>query len=105
MASAYYRAGVFSSVEAAAAAFNALIDPIVNELRRGGRPDTSCDEVGIVGNSWHPRVIDRAVHEAGYSRRLLSPNDDLRVALEHGTFIVDGVQNKMYVRASGPRQD
>ena len=34
MASAYYRAGVFSSVEAAAAAFNALIDPIVNELRR-----------------------------------------------------------------------
>jgi hypothetical protein len=74
---------------------------VVEELRRGGR-QTAREEVGVPGETWHARVIDKAAWQAGYRITQVWPEKqgrepvDLRTVLREGTYVIDGIQNKVF---------
>ena len=101
-ANSLHRAGVFpESVLSAKNALDAKIDQVLEELRKGGR-QTTRDEVGVPGHTWHSRVIDEAVWQAGYRITQVWPEKkgrvpvNLRKVLREGTYVIDGIQNKVY---------
>ena len=77
------RAGIFASVTAATAALDAQIE----ELGK---------DAGIPGDTWHLRAIDRAVCRAGHRIKALPADCPMRDVLEHGTYAVEGIQNKVW---------
>jgi len=102
-ASTLARAGVFSSVGEATPALNAQIDPVWDELRRGGRPNATREDAGVPEKGlWHPRVVDKAAWKAGYriTKVPIDPTHkepvDLRRLLQQGTYAIEGIQNKVY---------
>ena len=54
------------------------------------------------GETWHARVIDKAAWQAGYRITQVWPEKqgrepvDLRTVLREGTYVIDGIQNKVF---------
>lgn len=86
----------------AATDLDAQIDPVLAELRAGGRATTR-DEVGIEGQVWHPRCLARAAWCNGYRLTKLDLGVvDLRSELKTGTLLVEGTLNKVCYKGKCP---
>jgi hypothetical protein len=76
---------------------------VLEELCKGGR-QTTREEVGVAGETWHSRVIDKATWQAGYCISQVWPEKrgrepvGLLTVLREGVYVIDGIQNKVFHR-------
>jgi len=102
VAHALFGAGVFGSTEEAVEKLNAAID-LVHELLVNANPVWTRERTGVEGVKWHPRVIARVCHEAGFHMRKYDPKalpDAIAVGGPYA-YLIDGVLNSEYEDEGG----